>query len=170
MQWNTEQAGGKDMKRYLALCAAALIVEISVASPALPPTPASGTAVEQAVADRSRAFAQAALNGDVASFRAFMSDDYVMLWVEPASDGKKARWATMTKNEWVELLRSGKHRYRSVELLNTKVYLHGDVAIVSGDYTEAGTRDGVEYSEAGLFSETWVRRQGQWVIVGSVFP
>jgi len=99
-----------------------------------------------------------------------MSDDYVMLWVEPATNGKKAHWATMTKVEWVEGLQSLKHKYHDVELLNTKVYLHGDVAIFAGDYTETGTREGVEYSEAGLFSETWVQRNGQWVIVGSVFP
>jgi ketosteroid isomerase-like protein len=158
------------MKRYLALCASAMILEIASASPPAPLTHASAPVVEKAVADRSLAFVQAALKGDVASFRTFMADDYVMLWVEPASAGKKAHWATMTKNEWVELLRSGKHKYRSVELLNTKVHLHGDVAILTGDYTEAGTRDGVEYSEAGLFTETWVRRDGRWVIVGSVFP
>ena len=50
------------------------------------------------------------------------------------------------------------------------MYFHGDVAIFTGDYTETGTRDGVEYSEAGLFTETWVKRSGEWVIVGSVFP
>jgi ketosteroid isomerase-like protein len=158
------------MKRYLALCAAALLLEIASATPASPLTPTSTAVTEKAVEDRSRAFVQAALKGDVASFRAFMADDYIMLWVEPASEGKKTHWATMTKNEWVEQLRSGKHHYRSVELLNTRVYLHGDVATFTGDYREAGTREGVEYSEAGLFTETWVRRHGQWVIVGSVFP
>jgi len=34
----------------------------------------------------------------------------------------------MTKEEWVEQLRLGTHKYHSVELLNTNVYLHGDVA------------------------------------------
>ena len=158
------------MKRYLALCASALFLEISSASPALPSPQTSAPVLERTVADRSLAFAKAALNGDVPSFRTFMSDDYVMLWVEPASNGKKAHWATMTKQEWVELLRSGKHKYHSVELQNTKVYLHGDVATFTGDYTETGAREGVEYSEAGLFTETWVKRSGEWVIVGSVFP
>jgi ketosteroid isomerase-like protein len=158
------------MKPYLALCASALFLEISSASPASTSLQTSAPVVEKAVADRSLAFVKATLNGDVASFRSFMSDDYVMLWVEPASNGKKAHWATMTKQEWVDLLRSGKHKYHSVELLNTKVYLHGDVATFTGDYTETGAREGVEYSEAGLFTETWVKRSGEWVIVGSVFP
>lgn len=158
------------MTRMLLTCASGLILAIGSAFAATDSTPRSTTATESAVEARSLAFLKAALDGDVARFRAFMSDDYVMLWVEPATDGKKAHWARMTKEEWVEGLRSGKHKYHDVELLNRKVYLHGDVAIFTGDYTETGTRDGVEYSEAGLFTETWVKRNGQWVIIGSVFP
>jgi ketosteroid isomerase-like protein len=158
------------MRRKLILCTSALLLAIGSAFAAADSATTSAPDVERAVAARSLAFVKAALNGDVAGFRTFMSDDYVMLWVEPATNGKKAHWATMTKEEWVEGLRSGKHKYHTVELLNTKVYLHGDVAIFTGDYTETGTREGVEYSDAGLFSETWVKRKGQWVIVGSVFP
>jgi ketosteroid isomerase-like protein len=158
------------MKLKLILCASALVLAIGSAFAPADSAPTTTPNVEKAVAARSLAFVKAAVNGDVPGFRAFMSDDYVMLWVEPATNGKKAHWATMTKEEWVEGFRSGKHKYHAVELLNTKVYLHGDVAILSGDYTETGTREGVEYSDAGLFSETWVKRNGQWVIVSSVFP
>jgi ketosteroid isomerase-like protein len=154
----------------LILSASALLLTIGSAFAAADSVAASTPDDERAVAARSRAFVKAALNGDVAGFGTFMSNDYVMLWVEPATNGQKAHWATMTKDEWVEGLRSGKHKYHAVELLNTKVYLHGDVAIFTGDYTETGTRGGMEYSEAGLFSETWVKRKDQWVIVGSVFP
>ncbi len=158
------------MKRKLVVCALTSALAIGSAFAAPDSVPTSRPDVEKAVAARSLAFVKAALNGDVAAFRTFMSDDYVMLLAEPATDGKTPHWATMTKQEWVEGLRSGKHKYRSVELLNTKVYLHGDVATFTGDFTETGTREGVEYSDAGLFTETWVKRNGQWVIVGSVFP
>ncbi|HEV7613647.1 MAG TPA: nuclear transport factor 2 family protein [Steroidobacteraceae bacterium] len=157
------------MKLKLVLCASALILAIGSAW-AADSAASSRSAIEKAVAARSLAFVKAALNGDVASFRAFMSDDYVMFLVGPATGGNKAHWATMTKGEWVEGLRSGKHKYHSVELLNTKVYLHGDVATFVGDYTETGAREGVEYSEEGLFTETWVKRNRQWTIVSSVFP
>ena len=157
------------MKRKPTLYASILLLAIGSASVARS-APVATRATEKAVAARSLAFAKAALNGDLATFPTFMSDDYVMLWAEPATDGKKAHWATKTKEEWVEELRSRKNKYRSVELLNTKVYLHGNVAIFTGDYTQTGTREGVDYSDAGLFNETWVKRAGQWVIVGSVFP
>jgi ketosteroid isomerase-like protein len=157
------------VKRKFVLCASALILAIGKAL-AADSTPTSTPAIEKAVAARSVAFAKAAQRGDLTTFPTFMSDDYVMTWAEPAANGKKPHWATKTKKEWVEELRSRRNKYRSVELQNTKVYLHGDVAIFTGDYTQTGTREGAEYSEAGLFAETWAKRNGQWIIVGSVFP
>lgn len=157
------------MKRILALLALASVLAIGSAF-AADSAPNSTLAIEKAVATRSVAFAKAAQQGDLATFPTFMSNDYVMLWAEPATEGKKPHWATKTKEEWVEELRSRKNKYRSVELQNTKVYLHGNVAIFTGDYTQTGTREGAEYSETGLFTETWVKRNGKWIIVGSVFP
>jgi ketosteroid isomerase-like protein len=157
------------LKRKLVLCALALVLAIGSAF-AADSAPSSTIAIQQAVAARSLAFAKAALQGDLATFPTFMSDDYVMSWPEPATDGKKPHWATKTKEEWVEELRSRNNKYHSVELQNTKVYLHGNLAIFTGDYTQTGTREGAEYSEAGLFMETWVKRNGQWIIVSSVFP
>ena len=134
------------------------------------PPPPSTTSVEVAVEARSRAWVKTALDGDIAAFRSFASDDYVLMWVEQAKDGQKARWATRTRDEWVELLRSGSIKYQSIELRNTTVHIHGDVAIFAGEYSERVTRDGRQYTDAGLFAETWVRRHDQWIIVGSTFP
>ncbi len=157
------------MQKALTQSLGALILAIGFASVAFG-VQAATSASEEAVASRSLAFTRAAVNGDLSAFLSFMSDDYVMLWAEPASEGKKAGWATKTKNEWVEELRSHKYKYRSVELLNTKVYFHGDVAILTGDYAQITTRDGVDISDAGLFTETWVKRNGQWIIVSSMYP
>jgi ketosteroid isomerase-like protein len=157
------------MERKLVLCASALVLAIGSAF-AADLAPSSTSTIEKAVAARSLAFAKAAQQGDLAAFPTFMSDDYVMLWPEPATDGRKPHCATKTKWEWIEELRSAKNKYRSVELQNIKVYLHGNVAILTGDYTQTGTREGAEYSEAGLFTETWVKRHGQWITVGGVFP
>ena len=114
-----------------------------------PPVP-SATPIEKVVEARSRAWAKTALDRDIPAFRSFASDDYVLMWVEPATNGQKAKWATMTRNEWAEQLQSGRLKYHSVDLRNTKVYVHGDVAIFSGEYTEKGTRDGSEYTDEGL--------------------
>jgi ketosteroid isomerase-like protein len=157
------------LKVMPALCSSIVLFSFAFACLARTPPPVT-RAAESEVAARSLSFAKAALNDDLAAFSSFMSDDYVMLWVEAASEGKKAHWATKTKEEWIEELRSGRNKYHSIELLNTKVRLHGTVAIFTGEYTQTGTREGVDYSDAGLFSETWVKRNGQWIIIGSVFP
>ncbi|MGO9989006.1 MAG: nuclear transport factor 2 family protein [Steroidobacteraceae bacterium] len=158
------------MKLIPSLCAAALTVCIGsgAAEPKAPQVLPSSA--DRAVEDRSRALIKAELDANVAAFRGFLSDDYVLLYVEPATSGQKARWATRTKEEWANLLSTGGEKYHSVDLRHTKVYLHGDVAIFAGEYTEKGTRDGEEYTEGGLFTETWAKRHGEWILVGGVFP
>jgi hypothetical protein len=93
-----------------------------------------------------------------------------MLYVEPATAEHSARWATMSRDEWVASIRTGKVKYRSVELRTTTVHVNGNIATLSGEYTQVAVREGVESTESGLFVETWVRRGGQWFAVSDVFP
>jgi ketosteroid isomerase-like protein len=134
------------------------------------PPVSSLTSIEKSVEARSLAWIRTTIDRDIPAFRSFASDDYVLMWVEPAANGQQAKWATRTRDEWAEQLRSGHLKYRSVDLRNTKVVVHGDIAVFSGKYTEKGTTDGKEYTDEGLFTETWVNRQGQWIIVTSMFP
>jgi ketosteroid isomerase-like protein len=127
-------------------------------------------AAEQAVAQRSLAFAKAALDGDLGAFSVFMTDDYIMLWPEPATKEQKARWEIKTKAELIREIGSKQTKYRSVELMNLRVYLHNEVATVTGDYAQTALRDGTDHTDTGPFTETWVKRGGQWLIVSSVFP
>jgi ketosteroid isomerase-like protein len=129
-----------------------------------------GPTPEMAVEARSRAWIKAALDGDVSAFCSFIAEDYVLSWVDPAKGREKTRWATRTRNEWAQLLRSGRVHYQSIELRDTNVRVHGDVAIFSGAYKETVTRDGQTATDEGLFAETWVRRQDEWVIIESTFP
>ena len=136
-----------------------------------PATPNSAaTAAAQAVGARSRAWITTALDVNVEAFRSYATADYLMLWVEPAAGGSPAYWATTTRNEWAESIRSGRTKYRSVELRNTEVRVNGDIAPVRGEYTEMGARDGVEYTETGCFVETWAKRDGEWLAVSRFFP
>jgi ketosteroid isomerase-like protein len=158
------------MKLVPLLCAAALTVGTGSAAADSSTPKESSNAAEKIVEARSRALIKAELEADVEAFRSYLSDDYVMLYVEPATAGQKARWATMTKEEWATLMSTGREKYHSVKLRDTKVYLHGDVAIFAGEYSQRSTTDGKESREAGLFTETWVKRHGQWILIGGVFP
>jgi hypothetical protein len=74
------------MKRKLVLYASALVLAIGSVFAAADSVSTSTPGIEKTVAARSLAFVKAALNGDAAEFGAFMSNDYIMLWVEPATN------------------------------------------------------------------------------------
>jgi len=115
------------------------------------------------------AWAQAAVDRDIATFAKYMSDDYVLIDVETGPD-KQSRLDVTTKQKWVEMVRAGHEKYDAVEIHNLKVLVNGDVATVTGEYSQKGTRDGKDISAAGLYVDTWVKRKGQWQLVNSVFP
>ena len=115
------------------------------------------------------AWAQAAVDRDIATFAKYMSDEYVLIEMSAGKD-KQPNWDVTTKSAWVEKIRSRREKYDSVEVHNLKVILNGDTATVTGGYSQKGTTDGKDNSAAGLYVDTWVKRKGQWQLVNSVFP
>jgi ketosteroid isomerase-like protein len=136
-------------------------------------TPLLGVSENKDVSDllaADNAFAQAAVGDNVDQFASYMTDDFVMLWVEPQSPGAPAHWVATTKNEWVDSVRSHKTRYLSVELRHQTVHLQGSIATLTGEYSQTAVQDGKEKTESGSYAETWNKKGGRWVIVNSVFP
>ncbi len=125
---------------------------------------------EEIILASERAWANAPVKNDADGMAHLMSDDYVEIVSETAPSSGKTRWTTKHKAEWVDLVRSGRDKYKSVELNNLKVYLHGDVASVTGEYAQTGTEDGQDISATGLYVDTWVKKNGRWLVVSSVFP
>ncbi len=68
------------------------------------------------------------------------------------------------------MVRTGRAKYESVELSNLKVHFHRDVATVTGEYSQKGTTEGKDNSAIGVYVDTWMKRNGHWQIVSSVFP
>jgi ketosteroid isomerase-like protein len=130
---------------------------------------ASGTSAEEIVA-AEHAWAKAAVDGDAATMASLMSDDYVEIAWEPASAKSKAGWVTTDKAAWVELVRSGREKYESVELLNIKVYVQGNLATVTGEYRQKGTNGGKDISGSGAYVNTWSKLDGHLRVINSVFP
>jgi ketosteroid isomerase-like protein len=142
-----------------------LIADLAVATP-----PSSRRAVEALLIQNEHVWAQSAITRDIATFRRLMTDDYVQLILQPATPTQKATWSSTTKDEWTELLRSGSEQYQSVELRNLHVYLQGDIATVSGEYSQKGTKNGADNSYDGVYVDIWVRRHGVWRVASSAFP
>jgi ketosteroid isomerase-like protein len=159
------------MARSIAtLVLAALLPIAAWSAPPSVGTSKDSNSNERTVEARSRAWAKAAVDGDVDAFRSFATDDYVMLWVDPASNGQPARWHARSRDEWVDMLRTGKVKYSSVVFRNTKARVNGDIAIFTGEYSQKAVGDGTESDESGFFAETWVKRHGLWLAVSTVFP
>jgi ketosteroid isomerase-like protein len=157
--------------RWAALVATAMlgltIVGFAFADTAPSKTSNDDTAVLLA---SEKAWADAAVNGDADRMASYMADEYIELAWEPADKATPAHWSTQTKAEWVGSVRSHKDVYTSVELRNLAVHLQGNLAVVTGEYSQKGTSGGKDISATGTYANTWVKRHGRWLVVHSVFP
>lgn len=48
-----------------------------------------------------------------------------------------------------------------------KAESYGDVIVVTGSYRERGVEKGKPYQRRGRFTDTWIRREGQWLCAAS---
>ena len=124
-----------------------------------------------AVLAAERACAKAFVDADLATLDRCIADGYVEMSVEPARDGVAAKWKTQSKREWLDLVRSRREKYISVEVHNENVFLHSDdVATVLAEYSQTAIKDGKQYSDTGPEIDTWKKRDGHWQVISSVFP
>jgi len=131
----------------------------------------SATSESGNVLAAEHACTKAFVEGDVATLDHFISDDYVEMVAEPASQGVAASWRTQSKKEWLDLVRSRREKYLSVEVRNEKVFLHDDdIATVLAEYSQTATKDGKDDSATGTEIDTWKKRNGHWQVISSVFP
>ena len=54
--------------------------------------------------------------------------------------------------------------YNPEEISNTEtsIYIYGDVAVVTSAYRTKGTIEGKPFTHHGRFTDTWIKRDGQW--------
>ncbi len=48
-----------------------------------------------------------------------------------------------------------------------KLHRHGDTVIVTGSTHEKGTEKGKPFSHVGRFTDTWIKKDGQWLCIAS---
>jgi ketosteroid isomerase-like protein len=90
---------------------------------------------------------------DVAGLGAMMTDD--LTWTHSNANVE-------SKAQFLEAIRSGKYKYKSMTFDDRKVRLHGDTAIVSGTCRVLVTTDGREIDIKLRFTELYVKQQGAW--------
>ena len=117
-----------------------------------------------------KAWAKASLDGDADLMASYMADEYVELAWESATKTAPAHWSSTGKKEWVESVRHRTEVYTSVEVRNLTVHLQGTLAVVTGEYSQTGTDNGKDISAKGIYADTWLKRNGRWLVIHSVFP
>jgi hypothetical protein len=73
----------------------------------------------------------------------------------------------MTRGEWLSRMRSAGAHARQIELGTTTVQIFGSTAIVVGSYGDRGAKDGKTLVRRWRFIDTWVNKQGTWVLVAT---
>jgi ketosteroid isomerase-like protein len=73
----------------------------------------------------------------------------------------------MNKEQFVASIRD-KSTQLTVEVSdNMKLHLHGDTVVVTGATHEKGTAKGKTFSHQGRFTDTWIKKDGQWLCIAS---
>jgi ketosteroid isomerase-like protein len=73
----------------------------------------------------------------------------------------------MSKSQFLASLRD-KSIQLTVEVSeDMKLHRHGDTVVVIGATREKGTEKGKSFSRQGRFTDTWIKKDGQWVCVAS---
>jgi uncharacterized protein (TIGR02246 family) len=139
------------------LAASLLSILFVVAFAVLPAAPAraadAAQQAEQAVLDAHEKRRAATLKGDAEAVAAMMTDDFTFTHPNAVVE---------TKAQFVDALKSGQLRYRSITDEARQARVHGDTGIVSGTCRIVVNASGTEFDVRVRFTELWVKMDGGW--------
>ena len=108
----------------------------------------------------------ARIRKDIPWFERILTDDVT---AASASTG-----TFQTKSQYIESIRADKNVIESIELLEPSVRVDGNTAIVTGiNRTRGRDAQGQSFDRRTLFTGTWVKRDGRWMVSafqGTVMP
>jgi ketosteroid isomerase-like protein len=117
-----------------------------------------GERTAESLKQLERDWTDAETAGDSDKFGRIVADD----WIGVDNDGR-----TLTKQQLIAHIKSGKGKTESVELGPMDVKLLGDVGVVQGSDTETGTTNGKHTSVRIVWMDVFVYRDGKWLCVRS---
>jgi ketosteroid isomerase-like protein len=95
---------------------------------------------------------------DVAAMSSLLADDFIIT----VEDGN-----TYSKSGYIAHAGDTRTKVEVSELLDMKVRLHGNTAVVTGHYHEAGTEKGKRYEYHDRLTDTWMFLDGRWQVIAS---
>ena len=95
---------------------------------------------------------------DVAAMSSLLADDFIIT----VEDGN-----TYSKSGYIAHPGDTRTKVEVSELLDMKVRLHGNTAVVTGQYHEVGTEKEKRYEYHDRLTDTWMFVDGRWQVIAS---
>ncbi len=73
----------------------------------------------------------------------------------------------LTKGQFLASIRDKSIQVTVEVSENMKLFRHGDTVIAIGSTREKGTEKGKPFSHLGRFTDTWIKKDGQWLCIAS---
>ena len=117
---------------------------------------ACATATTGDVRDVERARFRAMTDNNLDELSKFLADDLVYMHTNGDVE---------SKSQFLERLRSGALRYRSIQPFDVTVRTYGDIAVVTGRSKMAVTSAGADRDFEILYTAVYATRGGRWQLV-----
>ena len=101
---------------------------------------------------------QMQINHDADAMGKMLDEDYVFT----DYDGN-----VMSRAQFLATIRDKSTQITVEVSSDMKLHRHGDTVVVIGATHEKGTEKGKPFSHVGRFTDTWVKKDGQWLCVAS---
>jgi ketosteroid isomerase-like protein len=107
------------------------------------------------------AFARAFQEADVSVLETILTENYIHVNGGSGNRLDRDQWLTWIASRRLEI-ESGDFVYETYLVEDLQVQLYGDSAVVVGVTRSNGQRNGVPFTNAGNFTNIWVRQNGVW--------
>jgi ketosteroid isomerase-like protein len=101
---------------------------------------------------------QMQLNHDADAMGKLLDEDFVLT----DYDG-----AVMSKVQFLDSIRDMSYHLTVEASEDMKLHRHGDTVVITGATHEKGTYKGKPYQHQGRFTDTWMKKKGQWLCIAS---
>jgi ketosteroid isomerase-like protein len=75
--------------------------------------------------------------------------------------------SVMNKAQFIASIRDSSNQLTVEVSADMQLHVHGETVVVTGATHEKGTLNGKPYQHQGRFTDTWIKKNGQWLCVAS---
>jgi len=106
-----------------------------------------------------RRFFAGLLDANVAALDQVLADDFILIDVMSGSE--------VPKSVLLGLIGSGQLKFAAVELVESRLRLYGEAAVIQGRTRMSGTFAGEPFSASSRYTHVYVRQQCSWQMVAA---